>query len=199
MSILVITTGGTIGALPYEDPQNPPEFSRMPPEGQDLVRDALKTTFAELTTRCITLEPRDSKLIDESYRQNILTIVANTPEKAILITHGTDTILTTADFFYQQFNANRSLDGKAVILTGAMTPLSNGEQSDGHLNLSYSLERLAHCTLTLASTNVVLCDFDEGGAWKPRLYPYRPNQWEKFYDSDGRYSRIKEVSNPSTK
>ena len=168
MSILVITTGGTMGAMPYEDPQNPPEFSSMPAEGHDLVRDALKTTFAELTTRCVALEPRDSKLIDEAYRQDLLKIVADAPEKAILITHGTDTILETADFFHQQFSTNPSLDGKVVVLTGAMTPLSNGEESDGHQNLSFSLSQLTSFTPTLAKANVVLSDFDKDGAWKPR-------------------------------
>ncbi len=197
MSILVITTGGTIGALPYEDPQNPPEFSSMPPEGRDLVRIALQTTFASLQTRCISLEPRDSKLIDEDYRNKILTIAAGAPENTVLITHGTDTILKTADFFYHQFSTNPGLVGKAIILTGAMTPLANGASSDGHLNLACSLDQLTGFTSTLAKTNVVLCDFDTQGEWKPRLYPYRPNQYEKFYDPDGRYNRIKEISKAS--
>jgi L-asparaginase len=191
VNILVITTGGTIGALPYEDPQRPPQFSSMPPKGRDLVRDALGTHFATHDTRCISLQPRDSKQIDKLYRKNILAIVEAAAENAILITHGTDTILQSADFLYRRFS--NSLGRKAIILTGAMIPLANGQASDGHLNLAFSLDLLTRFAPELAKINIVLCDFDKGGAWKPRLYPYRPNQYTKFYDSDGRYNRIREL------
>ena len=191
MSIVVITTGGTIGALPYQDPQRPPDVSSMPPKGRDLVRDALETTFVAHNTRCISLEPRDSKLIDESYRRNLLAVVEGAAEDSVLITHGTDTILKSGEYFYQQFS--NSPHRKRVILTGAMVPLANGRASDGHLNLAFSLDLLTRFTPTLTKISIVLCDFDESGAWNPRLYPYRPNQYAKFYDSDGRYNRIREL------
>ncbi len=181
MSILVITTGGTIGALPYPDPKNPPEFSAMPPAGCDLVAVAL-TVFAN--TRSISLEPRDSKLIDEAYRLNIAGLIREVPETAILITHGTDTMLQTADFFFQ-----RPVPGKTIILTGAMTPLANGFESDGYRNLAFALEQLA--MPGLSPVNIVLCDFTADGEWQPRLYPYAPDRYEKFYAEDGRYNRLR--------
>jgi len=197
VSILVITTGGTIGDLPYEDPQNPPEFSSMPSDGHDLVRDALATTFSSLNARCISLEPRDSKLIDDAYRANILAIIEAAPKNAILITHGTDTILKSADFFHQKFNISPALSGKVIMLTGAMTPLANGIKSDGHLNLAFSLNQLTSFRSLSAKITVVLCDFDNSGAWTPRLYPYRPGKYEKVYDADGRYNRIRELREAS--
>jgi hypothetical protein len=48
MSILVITTGGTIGAMPYKDLKHPPKISTMPAKGQDFVRLALQTIFIVL-------------------------------------------------------------------------------------------------------------------------------------------------------
>jgi L-asparaginase/Glu-tRNA(Gln) amidotransferase subunit D len=95
LPILVITTGGTIGALPYEDPRHPPEISSMP-KNEDLVRKELQSRFVSVNTRCISLEPRDSKLIDLPYRENLLSVLTAAEETSILITHGTDTILATA-------------------------------------------------------------------------------------------------------
>jgi len=192
VGVIVITTGGTIGALPYEDPQHPPQFSSMPPDGRDLVRDALATTFSSFNARCISLEPRDSKLIDECYRRNVLAIVESAAENAVIITHGTDTILKTADFFHQQFLHNPSLKKKTIILTGSMTPISNGAGSDGYLNLGFSLSCLVNLAPGMEKTNIVLCDFAKD-SWQPRLYPHSPNRYEKFYDSDGRYHRLCKV------
>ena len=191
MSLLVLTTGGTIGALPYEDPRKPPEFSSMPPAGRDFVREALETHFASVKTRCIALEPCDSKLMDESYRKEILSLIETAPEEAVLITHGTDALLNTADFFYALFRRNAVLGGKKIILTGSMTPLSNGAESDGYLNLAFSLDRLTQRASLPKGVNIVLCDFDKEGAWKPRLYAYAPDTYEKFYDLDCRYSRLR--------
>lgn len=194
--ILVITTGGTIGALPYKDPHIPPEFSSMPANGQDIVRDALAKAFSQISTRCVSLEPRDSKLIDHAYRMNVSRIIVAAPEAEILVTHGTDTILTTADFLHHSLSSAAA--PKSVILTGAMTPLSNGQDSDGYRNLQFSLGALTRVTPALARVNVVLCDYEhpttESGAWSPRLYPYRPGELEKIYATDGRYNRIRVLS-----
>jgi L-asparaginase len=192
MNILVITTGGTIGALPFEDPANPPKYSLNPSDGRDFVCEVLKTSFASFNVRCLSLDPRDSKLIDDAYRHKILAHIEGAPEKSVLITHGTDAILKTADFFYRQFETNAALKEKTIVLTGAMTPLANGAKSDGRLNLAFSLNLLSRQIPAGAATNIVLCDFDNKGVWAPRLYPHTPNRYEKFYDADGRHHRLKE-------
>jgi L-asparaginase len=184
MAILVLTTGGTIGGLPYPDPEHPPVDAAMPSPGQDLVREAL-AAFPHV--RCISLEPRDSKLIDAEYRDNLRALIVQAPETAVLVTHGTDTILQTADFFYLQ-----PVPGKKIILTGAMTPLANGPQSDGYLNLRFALDQFSRADLVPVS--IVLCDFDVAGQWQPRLYPYAPGRYEKFYAEDGRYNRLETYS-----
>jgi len=202
MSILVITTGGTIGALPYADMRRTPEFSTMPPKGQDFVCAAMKEKFGAIKSRCLSLEPRDSKLIDEPYRHNLLKTIAAAPETKILVTHGTDTILRTAEFFHEQFGTNPGLDGKIVVLTGSMIPLTNGPESDGYLNLAYALEQLTHFAgegedkrQDHSGIYIVLCDYKspepDSRKWHPHLYRYEPDKYEKIYAEDTRYSRLR--------
>src|SRR5882757_9000311 len=123
MSILVITTGGTIGAEAYDNPQNPPQCVIMPADGKDIVGAALKQpNFSFSKTRCVFLEPRDSKLIDETYLQKIIDLIAAAPEPGALITYGTDRILQAASYFYYQSSEMQALRNKVIVLTGAMVP-----------------------------------------------------------------------------
>lgn len=190
MDILVITTGGTIGALPYKDPTRPPQFVAMPPEGRDLVQEALVTHFPAYQTRCLSLPPTDSKLMDEVYCTTMLTAMAAAPEKATLVTHGTDALLQTADFMHQHMQTDADLRGKILIITGAMIPLANGVESDGYRNLAFALQSLQDTKMPPGAAHIVLCDFDQNGVWAPRLYRYKPGMYKKFYDADGRYNRI---------
>ncbi len=52
----------------------------------------------------------------------------------ILITHGTDKMVETAAYL-----ASRDLEGKTVVLTGAMIPYAFGSSSDGFFNLGSAL------------------------------------------------------------
>jgi len=202
MSILVITTGGTIGAEACYDFKYKAGFvSTMPPDGRDFVREAVEQNFAALKARVIALEPRDSKLMDDAYRHLMIKTAAVAPEAAVLITHGTDTLLRTADTFCQHRIVLPALANKIIVLTGAMIPLANGPESDGYLNLKFSLERLQRLAADKTAHNngiyIVLCDHetpgDETSAWLPRLYPYAPGRYEKVYAEDRRFSRLRRV------
>jgi L-asparaginase len=199
LGTLVITTGGTIGAMPDHDFGHQKGFVRtMPPLGQDFVRDALQTGQSQ-NLRWLSHEPCDSQLMDEAYRRRLIAVVEEAPEQKILITHGTDTILKTADTFFEARAENSGLTEKTILLTGSMIPLTNGPESDGYLNINFSLEALAHAGKDLLSPGVyvVLCDYekrdDPDSAWKPRLYTYGPGRYEKVYDDDQRYSRLRDV------
>ena len=52
----------------------------------------------------------------------------------ILITHGTDTMVHTAEFL-----AKMKLENKTIVLTGAMIPYAFGTSSDGFFNLGSAL------------------------------------------------------------
>ena len=54
--------------------------------------------------------------------------------KKIIITHGTDKIVSTAKAL-----ANSNLDNKTIVLTGAMIPYAFGSSSDGFFNLGCAL------------------------------------------------------------
>lgn len=197
MSILVITTGGTIGAMPYFEFNYSSDFvSTMPPAGQDFVRDAIEK-IPGFKGRCISHDPRDSKLMDEAYRQGLLKLMEAAPEKKILLTHGTDTLLQSAGYFYQKCQTNPTLAGKIILLTGSMIPLANGPESDGYLNLHFAYEQLQSLPAgTGTNIYIVLCDYekeDQTGAWKPKLYPFQPGRYEKLYSEDRRYSRLRRV------
>jgi len=193
MTILVITTGGTIGAMPFADPTTCPPYVTMPPDGRDLVREALAHDFTDLSTRYFAAEHKDSKLIDDPYRDNLIKLIDHAEETQALVVHGTDTILQTAEYFYAKAKSGSALQGKTVIITGAMLPLANGATSDGFMNLKFSLEQLSGANLA-AGIYIVLCDYhvaENKDSWAPRLYHFEPNIYEKYYDPDSRYSRLR--------
>ncbi|MDD3183453.1 MAG: asparaginase domain-containing protein [Alphaproteobacteria bacterium] len=190
MTILVITTGGTIGAVPYRDPIHPPKSCTLPEDGCDIVQDVIQTTFRNIRTRCFSLGLRDSWSIDNAYREKLLDVIRSAPEEKVLMTHGTDSLIQTADFLYAKMKDDTAFDRKVVILTGAMVPLANGPESDGYQNLCCALQQLSVANDGLTGLNIVLCDFDTEGVWRPHLYRFEPNRYEKVYAPDGRYNRL---------
>ena len=74
----------------------------------------------------------DSLQMTDSHRQLILERCAAAPEQRIVITHGTDTMERTARLLGEH------LDGKTIVLTGAMVPYTFGS-SDGMFNLGTAL------------------------------------------------------------
>jgi L-asparaginase len=79
-----------------------------------------------------TVMMMDSLEMTEGDRQAILGNCRQAPESQIVITHGTDTMVETA-----QLLAAGNL-GKTVVLTGAMVPYAFGS-SDGLFNLGSAL------------------------------------------------------------
>ncbi len=196
MSILVITTGGTIGAEACEDLKRPDKIRMMPPPGVDPVRDALDAELACFATRYVSFEHRDSNYIDYDYRDRLLRLIENAPETAILITHGTDTLLQSAEFVFNRQGIRPILKDKVMLFTGAMVPLRCGGESDGYVNLGFALQMLAEDQMN-PGVYIVLCDYlrpDTKEGWAPRLYPFAPGQYEKYYDSqDARKCRLRAI------
>ena len=90
----------------------------------------------------------------------------------VLVTHGTNTLLHTAEFLHRQYSLVRALKDKTIILTGAMVALSCGPESDGVFNLRFALRQLEAGQIS-RGVYIVLCDYQDpdtkSGAWKPRL------------------------------
>jgi L-asparaginase len=195
MTVVVITTGGTIGALAYDDPVHPPEYSQMPADGRDLVAEILALPdFQFIPIRCVSFKPRDSKDIDAAYLEQMLDLIGAMPESNIVITHGTDRILNTADYLYRRAEIAPILQGKQVILTGAMTPLANGSESDGFKNLRFCLQAFKKPMGFLSGqVLIVLCDYINK-VWQPIVYKYKPDTFVKVYVEDGRYHRLTRIT-----
>ncbi len=81
-----------------------------------------------------TLMMVDSLEMNEADREIILHNCAKTSSNRILITHGTDRIVETA-----QALAHAALYDKTIVLTGAMIPYAFGTSSDGFFNLGSAL------------------------------------------------------------
>ena len=125
MSIRLVITGGTFdkeynelnGTLYFKDSH---------------LKEMLELGRSKVDVQIRTLMMIDSLEMDESDREIILTNCRKTPEDKIVITHGTDSMVETANFL-----AQAKLE-KTIVLTGAMIPYKFGS-SDGLFNLGSSL------------------------------------------------------------
>lgn len=81
-----------------------------------------------------TLMMVDSLEMTETDREIILHTCRRNTSSKILITHGTDTMVETAKFL-----ADADVQGKTIVLTGAMVPYAFGTSSDGFFNLGSAL------------------------------------------------------------
>ncbi|MEP7267295.1 MAG: asparaginase domain-containing protein [Saprospiraceae bacterium] len=81
-----------------------------------------------------TLMMVDSLQMNDDDRQIIIHNCKRVVSKKIIITHGTDRMVTTATAIAQE-----KIPGKTIILTGAMIPYAFGHSSDGFFNLGAAL------------------------------------------------------------
>lgn len=81
-----------------------------------------------------TLMMVDSLEMTDTDREIILHNCIKSPSFRILITHGTDRMVETA-----QALASSAIEGKTIVLTGAMIPYAFGTSSDGFFNLGSAL------------------------------------------------------------
>jgi len=121
----IIVTGGTFDKE-YDELTGRLFFRRSHvPEMLALGRCRLPVTVQ-------TLLMIDSLDMTRRDRERILRAAKRAPEKRLVITHGTDTMVETARLLGQ------TLRGKTVVLTGAMVPYKFGS-SDGLFNLGSAL------------------------------------------------------------
>jgi L-asparaginase len=97
------------------------------------VQDMLRRGRARLDLAIDTVMMIDSLDMDDAGRAAVVARCRGAAERAIVVTHGTDTMVETAAAL-----AKASLDGKTVVLTGAMVPYAFGS-SDGLFNLGSAL------------------------------------------------------------
>ena len=125
MAIRIFVTGGTFDK----------EYNEI--TGELFFKDShvphmLNLGRSRLTVDVRTLMMIDSRDMKEEDRDTIALNCAKAHEEKILITHGTDTMVETAEVLAKK------VKNKTVILTGAMIPYTFGS-SDGMFNLGSAL------------------------------------------------------------
>ena len=96
------------------------------------LRDMLKLGRCLVEVEVRTLMMIDSLDMDDDDRQVILSQCRKCPHERIVVTHGTDTMEQTARLLGSE------IQGKTIVLTGAMIPYAFGS-SDGLFNLGSAL------------------------------------------------------------
>ncbi|WBH17648.1 asparaginase domain-containing protein [Sphingomonas radiodurans] len=118
--VLILTTGGTIDKL-YFDALSTYQI------GDSVVGSLLQIARVTMPFRLVELMRKDSLELTDADRSHIAGAVADTPERRIVITHGTDTMTQTAQ-------ALAGIGGKTIVLVGALAPARFAE-SDATFNL----------------------------------------------------------------
>src|SRR5438445_6470371 len=126
MQIRIVVTGGTFdkeydelsGTLFFKDTH---------------VQEMLRLGRAKLDLAIETAMMIDSLDMDEAGRAAIVARCRAAAERAVVVTHGTDTMVETARAL-----AAADLRDKTIVLTGAMVPYAFGS-SDGLFNLGSAL------------------------------------------------------------
>ena len=124
-AIRLFVTGGTfdkeydeiLGSLDFRDTHLP---------------DMLEMARSKLDVRIQTLMMVDSLEMTDAERELIASHCRDAPERHIVITHGTDTMVDTARVLAER------VSDKTIVLTGAMIPIAFGS-SDGLFNLGGAL------------------------------------------------------------
>ena len=124
MSLLILTTGGTIDNLYFA------ALSEYP-IGDSVVDRILRTARVAVPFRVQEVMRKDSLEIDDADRAAIAAAVRAADEPRIVITHGTDTMTETA-------KALGDVSGKTVVLVGALAPARFAE-SDATFNLGMAV------------------------------------------------------------
>jgi len=108
MHIRFVTTGGTIDKI-YFDALSQYEV------GESSLESILHEGLVQFDFDVVPVFKKDSLEIDDEDRAKLRDFIANDDGSLYVVTHGTDTMPQTAE-------ALQGLEGKTIVLTGALTP-----------------------------------------------------------------------------
>jgi L-asparaginase len=106
--LVIVTTGGTIDKIYFDDKST---FQIGAPQIGEIL-DALGVAFS---FEVVPLLRKDSLHMDDADRAAIRSAIEQQSHRHVLVTHGSDTMVETA-------RALAGLEGKVVVLTGALNP-----------------------------------------------------------------------------
>lgn len=146
MTIKIFTTGGTFDKI-YFDAMS--EFHI----GDPIIPELLEEANVSFEYEVESLLKKDSLDMDEADREIIRSAIELATQNQILITHGTDTMIETAQVLLD-------IGGKTIVLFGAMQP-ARMHYSDAIYNLG-----VASAAVQLLPTGVYLAM--NGNIFDPR-------------------------------
>jgi L-asparaginase len=118
--LLIVTTGGTIDKIYFDDMS---DYQIGEPQiGQILNHIQVGFEF-----EVKSLMRKDSLHFNDEDRRNIHTVIADSEANHVLITHGTDSMVKTAQML-------ADIEAKTIVLTGALNP-ARFRDSDAVFNI----------------------------------------------------------------
>jgi L-asparaginase len=130
MLIAIFTTGGTIDKVYFDAKGN---YQVGAPMVRELLVQARLAEIPQITE----LLRKDSLEMTDADRQVIRAAVARCAAPRVLITHGTDTMVATAQYL-------AGILGKTIVLTGALQP-GRFADSDAAFNLGLAFGAVQLC------------------------------------------------------
>ena len=106
--LAIVTTGGTIDKIYFDDKST---FQI----GEPQIGEILETLGVAFTFDVLPVLRKDSLHMDDDDRSAIRSAIGQQAHRHVLVTHGTDTMVETAQ-------ALDGLSGKVIVLTGALNP-----------------------------------------------------------------------------
>ena len=128
MHITFIQTGGTIDK---DYPRGENDHGYGVAIADAAVKNILPYSHAVFTYDIVEVTKKDSLDLTDEDREKILDVVKSTPSNKIVITHGTDTMLKTAEVL-------SDLTDKVIVMTGAMLP-EKFMNSDARFNVGMAV------------------------------------------------------------
>jgi len=127
MKIILIQTGGTIDKdYPHTTKGWAFEF------GDPAIIRILEKLNPSFEYEIVIAFKKDSLEITDTDRQQLTELILKQPDEKIIVTHGTDTMMETANFLSQHVR------DKVIVLTGAMRP-EQFSNSDASINVGVAI------------------------------------------------------------
>lgn len=121
MEIKILTVGGTIDKV-YFDQSSKYQI------GESIADEILKESNVGITYEVESILKKDSLDLTEKDRKKIIDTILEDPHDKIVVTHGTDTMIKTAQLLSQKPH------NKVIVLTGSMQP-ARFKSSDAVFNI----------------------------------------------------------------
>jgi L-asparaginase len=125
--LTIVTTGGTIDKVYFDDKST---YQIGAPQ----IGEILTSLGVAFTFDVIPLLRKDSLHISAEDRDLVRRTIEAQPHRQVLVTHGTDTMVETAQVL-------QSIPGKVIVLTGALNP-ARFQGSDAVFNIGCAVGAL---------------------------------------------------------